>query len=357
MLWEVGRDACFPNGTQSQRCGQGLVAPLSLDARSIDDVQAGIRFAGEHNLYVTIKNTGHDHLGRSSGDGSFAIWTHHLKGRTWHDAFQPANAPSGHPTERAVTLSAGEQWLDVYHDADAHGAIVVGGAATTVGAAGGYVLGGGHSPWAHFYGLAADNVLEVHLVTPQGRRVVLNAFSDPDYFWAIRGGGGSAWGVITSITYRTHPQPSHVQVALLQANMSSIAAYRKVYAAALRALPNMTEAGYTGYGTTTLAETVQFIFLQPNGTAATLQQGMAAFDPLLALNGSDDISVLAANFTLPSWRAYTDLFLHDPNIATNVQDATRLLTADVLSDDKKIEQLIDIAVKYPEMSPGHNFSE
>ena len=100
---------------------------------------------------------------------------------------------------------------DVYKAAAEQKVIVVGGHARTVGAAGGYLTGGGHSPFAHYYGLAVDSkyatymidqltnntldLLEVNLVTAEGKAKTINAYNDPDHFWAIRGGGGSAWGV------------------------------------------------------------------------------------------------------------------------------------------------------------------
>jgi len=108
-------------------------------------------------LYLVVKNTGHDHLGRSSGKGAFAIWTHNLKGRTWTDNFVPKGAKKGEAGVKAVTLQAGEQWLDVYRDADKQGRIVVGGSARTVGSAGGWFTGGGHSAWSYFYGLGVDS--------------------------------------------------------------------------------------------------------------------------------------------------------------------------------------------------------
>ena len=354
IVWELGDEICLPRTSREQPCEQGLVAPMTLDARSVEAIQAGIRFAREHDLYLTVKNTGHDHLGRSSGDGSFAIWTHNIKGREWHDAFIPKGAPTNVQGVSAVTLQPGEEWLDVYHAADEHGVIVAGGSARTVGAVGGYLLAGGHSPWSYYYGLAADNLLEASIVTPCGEHVVLNEFTDPEYFWAIRGGGGNAWGVLTSATYQTFPPPSHIQVAVFQANMSSPDAYRKVYTRALRSIPAMTDAGYTGYGDTDPVSTVQFIFLQPNGTNATLEQGFAGFNKILEMNGTDGISVLAGNFTFPTWREYTDYFLTDPNIATNIQDASRLLTADVLLN--KAEDIVDLALRYPDMAAGHNFS-
>jgi hypothetical protein len=117
----------------------------------------------------------------------------------------------------------------------------------------------------------------------------------------------------------------------------------------------MTDAGYTGYGATTRAVTVQFIFLQPNGTNATLEQGFAGFNEILAMNGTDGMSIIAGNFTLPTWRDYTDYFVSDPNIATNIQDASRLLTSDVLLH--RAGDIVDLALRYPEMAAGHNFSK
>jgi hypothetical protein len=93
ILWEVGSGQCFPGTPREQLCEQGLVAYMSVNAGGAEDIQDSIRFAQKNNLYLTIKNTGHDHLGRSSGGGSFAIWTHNLKGRAWHDSFVPTNAP------------------------------------------------------------------------------------------------------------------------------------------------------------------------------------------------------------------------------------------------------------------------
>jgi hypothetical protein len=248
ILWELGTDQCFPWSNQNEICEQGLVAPMTVDARTVEDVQIAIGFASKHDLFLTVKNTGHDHLGRSSGDGSFAIWTHNMRGREWHNQFIPKDATSSVSGVPAVTLQAGEEWLDVYRAADAQDVIIAGGSAISVGVAGGYLLGGGHSPFSYYYGLAADNLLEMEIVTPCGKHVVLNEYTDPEYFWAVRGGGGNSWGVVMSVTYKTHPKPSHIQVAFLQANMSTKAAYRKVYTQTLKALPGVTDAGYTGYG-------------------------------------------------------------------------------------------------------------
>lgn len=79
-------------------------------AQTIQDIQAGVNFARKWGLYLVIKNTGHDHLGRSSGKDSFSIWTHQLKGQEWHKDFIIKGAPDGLHGVSAVTLQAGEQW-------------------------------------------------------------------------------------------------------------------------------------------------------------------------------------------------------------------------------------------------------
>ena len=365
IVWELGNDQCFINSTIDSPCGQGLVAQYSLNVSNIEDIQAGIRFAAERNLYLVIKNTGHDHLGRSSGDGSFAIWTHNLKGREWTKSFVPKNAPSTVAGMPAVTLQAGEQWLDVYREAALHNVTVVGGSARTVGAAGvsntcwifeaianvcqGYLTGGGHSPFSHFYGLAVDNLLEANIVAPNGTGLTLNEYTDPEYFKALRGGSGSAWGVITSATYRTHPLPTHIQAVGIQANATSESGLRELYERILPLLPDITKAGYTGYAT--LDGQLGFIFLQANATNATYEETFAPLNELRDIEGVEIL--LTSPLVFPTWLDYGQYFLNDPNIATNIQDASRLLTPDVLKNKSK--ELVDLIFDFPELGPGFNF--
>lgn len=75
---------------------------------------------------------------------------------------------------------------DLYTAADKYNATIVGGGAKSVGV-GGYFTGGGHGALSANYGLASDNVLEVELVTPDGKVVVANEDQNTDLFWALRG--------------------------------------------------------------------------------------------------------------------------------------------------------------------------
>ena len=73
-----------------------------------------------------------------------------------------------------MEVRGGAQWIDVYAKATEVGVVVVGGAAITVGAAGGYVLGGGHSTNSNRHGLSVDNMLEVDVVIADGTLVTAN---------------------------------------------------------------------------------------------------------------------------------------------------------------------------------------
>ena len=354
MLWEVGDGQCFINASLTSPCDAGLVPRYSVNATSTEDIQKAVNFASQHDLYLVIKNTGHDHLGRSSGAGAFAIWTHNLKGREWHNDFVAHGAPWGTEGQHAVTLQAGEQWLDVYRDAARHKRIVVGGAARTVGAAGGYFTGGGHSPFAADYGLAVDNVLEVKIVDANGELLPLSEYRYPDHFWAVRGGGGCAWGVIVEVTYKTYPEPEHLQLGFVQMNSTTPEAFGELVRGVLRSLVDVTDAGYTGYGFVETNKSFSGIFIKPNGTAEMFEKGFARFRKL---TGSQDSGLVGqlGNFNLPRWIDYCDTFLTDPNIAMNVQDASRLLTKEVALE--KADEVLDLITDFLEYEMGFNFSE
>lgn len=145
-------------------CQQGRVPLYSVAVQSAQHVQKAVLFAKQHNLRLVVKNTGHDNAGRSSSPDSFQIHTNLLKGIQYHADFfaQGANTSSG----PAVTFGAGVMHWELYKKGALEGFSVVGGECPTVGAAGGFLQGGGVSSF-HSYtrGLAVDNVLEYHVVT------------------------------------------------------------------------------------------------------------------------------------------------------------------------------------------------
>jgi FAD/FMN-containing dehydrogenase len=107
------------------------------------------------------------------------------------------------PEASTIRAQGGVIWSEFNRETAVHGLAVTGGAISTTGIAG-LTLGGGLGWLMGIHGLAADNLLSVELVNAEGTVLNVTAESDPDLFWALRGGGGN-FGVATSLEYRLHP--------------------------------------------------------------------------------------------------------------------------------------------------------
>ena len=210
-----------PGGTESLGwIGAWTAAPsaYAIAAEAPSDVVAAVDFARGHHLCLVIKGTGHDYLGRSSAPDSLLVWTHKMRKVTVTDAFTPRGCAPPRATVPAVTVEAGARWVEAYDAVTVHhGRYVQGGGCTSVGAAGGFLQGGGFGSWSKKYGVAAAGMLEAEGVTAAGELRVANACQNEDLFWALRGGGGGTFGVVTKVTLMTHPLPStfgHVEGTL-----------------------------------------------------------------------------------------------------------------------------------------------
>jgi FAD/FMN-containing dehydrogenase len=111
-----------------------------------------------------------------------------MQGLSFHDGgFTPKGCGYSIDTP-AVTAAAGSRFVEIDEQASLRNLTVVGGGAETVGI-GGYLTGGGHSALSATYGLAADQVLEMEVVTPGGEILTVNECQNEDLFWAMRGVG------------------------------------------------------------------------------------------------------------------------------------------------------------------------
>ena len=192
-------ESCDPFSSESSPCLIGNYVDYAVNVSTAFDVQLAIGFATLFNIRLVIRNTGHDYNGKSTGAGGLAIWTHHL------DSIEIIDWSDDHYTGKAIKLGAGVQGIDAYEAANAEGLAVVGGECPTVGIAGGYSQGGGHSALASRYGLAADQTLEFEVVTARGEYLVANRENNSDLYWALSGGGGGTYGVVLSMTSKAHP--------------------------------------------------------------------------------------------------------------------------------------------------------
>ncbi|KAK4187028.1 hypothetical protein QBC35DRAFT_251403 [Podospora australis] len=201
-LWTYfTNDTCRPTTNPTDSCTLGYYPALYITAKTIGHIQAGINFARKNNLRLIIRNTGHDFLGRSVGWGSLVINTHRFKSISTTNKW---NGPGSYKGP-AITAGAGVQAFEALQHLNSFKPprIMVTGECATVGIAGGLVQGGGHGPLTNFYGFLADTALQFKVITADGTLRTANAQTNSDLFWALRGGGPAAFGVIVEATYKT----------------------------------------------------------------------------------------------------------------------------------------------------------
>ena len=199
-------------------------------AETAADVAAAVRFADAHNLRLVVKGGGHSYLGTSSAPDSLMIWTRKMNAIEVHEAFAPKGS-SAAPVP-AISLGAGCVWLHAYQAAANAGRYVQGGGCTTVGV-GGFLLGGGFGSFSKAYGLAAASLLEAEIITADGEIHIVSAAQEPDLFWALKGGGGGTFGVVTRFTLATHELPSQFGGLNLTVSAKSDEAFRRLLARVL----------------------------------------------------------------------------------------------------------------------------
>lgn len=164
--WPLHNESCYVDSDRRVPCQQGRVSLYSAAVTSAKHIQAATRFAARHNIRLAVKNTGHDFAGRSLAPLSLQIFTHRMKDITFAEKFTP-NGFHGNKKNLgpAVTVAAGVQLQQLYKFCAEKNVSVVAGFSSTVGAAGGYIQGGGHSILGPWKGLASDHALQFSVVT------------------------------------------------------------------------------------------------------------------------------------------------------------------------------------------------
>ena len=166
----------------------------AVKAKNAQDVAAAVKFANKHKLRVAVKGGGHSYQGTSNAADSLLIWTRNMEDIEMHDAFVPKNGQGKVQPQPAVTVGAGSIWMHVYNAVTTRaGKYVQGGGCGTVGVAG-LIQSGGFGSFSKNYGMAAAALLEAEIVTANGEIRTVNAYTNPDLFWALKGGGGGSFG-------------------------------------------------------------------------------------------------------------------------------------------------------------------
>ncbi|HYC25460.1 MAG TPA: FAD-binding oxidoreductase, partial [Roseiarcus sp.] len=199
----------------------------AVAAEKTEDIVAAVNFARKHNLRLVVKGGGHSYMGTSNAADSLLVWTRRMNAIALHEAFVGAGCAGNVDPTPAVTIEAGAIWRQAYHEVTTNaGRYVQGGGCMTVGVAG-LVLGGGFGSFSKAFGTAAASLLEAEIVTADGEVKIANACTNPDLFWALKG-GGAGFGVVSRLTLRTHVLPEFLGLVATQIKATSDEAYRKL---------------------------------------------------------------------------------------------------------------------------------
>jgi FAD/FMN-containing dehydrogenase len=156
---------------------------------SVEDIRECVSFARTFGLPLAVRSGGHSYGGWSTGTGLVV------------DVSPLDTVTVG---EGQVTTGAGARLIDVYTAVAARGAGIAAGSCPTVGITG-LTLGGGIGVLTRAWGLTCDDLVAAQVVTADAQVRECDENADADLFWALRGGGGGNFGVVTSLTLRTHP--------------------------------------------------------------------------------------------------------------------------------------------------------
>ncbi|EPS38898.1 hypothetical protein H072_7337 [Dactylellina haptotyla CBS 200.50] len=332
---------CPPtNNTETNTTCNGLLGDpvYVINATDASQVEAGVKFAKKYDIRLIIKNTGHEFLGRSSGAHSLRIWTHNMRKVEFTESFKPKNCAKV-ATHSAVTVGAGMQWRDLVIQAAPHKKLLVTGGNPTVGCIGGFLQGGGHSPVSSKYGMAVDQVLEFNLVTPSGKYITANECENADYFWALRGGGGGTFGVVTSATLKTYPtQPINLMIQTFNMTSNDTDIFWEFMGYVNSQIPRISRAGLMGY-----------TFMYGDGTGkfgyaaalhmvnGSIEAGTEALQPIydIALTDKykDHIVGQQRNVTFPDFATYFLFFFQEENVGSTAVLPSRLLDERALTED------------------------
>ncbi|KAH8649192.1 hypothetical protein BX600DRAFT_484096 [Xylariales sp. PMI_506] len=248
-------NSCLPPNAKGYNdtvgCHIGAYPQYIVNATTAEQISTALRWASDRNIRVIVKGTGHDLNERLEVDDSWTI-------------------PYENNTARVLIAGSGNNWGQALGYALNNGRAVVSGVDATVGM-GGYIQGGGHGPLSSTYGLSADQILQVTIVTALGEILIANDSQNQDLFWAIRG------GAYVMLTYPAPTEIVEASVAISAANMSdfsnaTVNATWVALSTILASFPDLMDQGITGSGSTAVGGSAERIFgltASPPGVVAS----------------------------------------------------------------------------------------
>lgn len=215
------------------------------------------------------------------------------------------------------------------------------------------------------FGMGADNILEATIVTPGGDLLTANECQNEDIYWAIRGGGGSTFGVIVDMTMKAYPIPNFtlMSLSLVANNGTSTKDWWRVVAKLHALLPALQDQGVHGYytiGGPPSSETISlsgalFLWNTSNETALNITAPIRQLitDNAAAVTGSADV------VPVPSFYALLDGTTLPDHAGGNAISASRLISRKVVTEDEHLfaEVLMEVGTKQvaPTVGPSPSY--
>jgi FAD/FMN-containing dehydrogenase len=316
-------------GVKEQKSGKGAEhANYRFDVNSVDQVIAAVKFTKRHNVRLSILNSGHDFHGRNDAPNGLVLVLRALKGARILPSFTPTtegakpvdssikengSAPLSGPGY--VTFGVGYSTKELNDFLAPAKLFTLGAAHASVSVAGGWGQTAGHAPLSAQYGLGVDQFMEYKVVTADGVLRIANAASNPDLFWALRGGGGGTFGVVVEATVKAHVSPK-MSVGVAWVNTTDPNDSKSMYPALAwlhTQFPAAAENGMTiYYFASPTAMSVVGINAGVNGTRTWLRENWKpVVQKLPTFSGMNNDSFVYLSLKYDNYKAFFDYIINN----------------------------------------------
>lgn len=317
-------DASWATATQMYNTRFDSIIPQAVAFCAVPaDVQAAIRFARDNGLQVRGRNGRHSYAGYSTCD-SLVI-----------DVSMMRSIAMG-PGATTATIASGAVLIDVDTALFASGVAIPAGTCPSVGITG-LTLGGGIGETGRAFGLTCDNLRSLDIVTADGNLITADAQQHPDLLWASQGGGGGNFGVVTSLTFQTHPV-SNVTVFNIGWPWAQATSVVSAWQSWITTLPDEVfsgmamvsspnhEAPFLGTAGTFLGSEADLLPI----LAPLLASGTPTFQDILPMSFLDMINYYAGCSTVTQAQCHTPYFTPPGQLGLATNYAKSMYFADAL---------------------------
>ena len=228
--------------------------------------------------------------------------------------------------------------------------------------------GGGHSPATHDFGLGADQVLEAKVVLASGRIVIASACENQDLFFAIRGGGPGSFGIVVETVVKAHPTNKVAALVFGFAPLTpnDLPAFMDALAIVYQAFPNLSDNGFSGYGSWSLYSPIPVVSNYSTGFILTIanfgktaEEAKVLFDPVASQLSKFNGTSLYMESTYYSFSTYNDYYYTLSDIASPVGQTaalgSRFFDRQALTGNTTaLRKMLEIIVGPPEQATSIN---